>query len=139
MGAGDLPTWMMQLLTMEVLDWEGPIVEIRFNGRVSTQEDVRQLAVEANAFVEACVLSRAERAYFVTCYDGLSAPSDILVELQDAFVDFNQRFSLGDVRYGGGDLAQTVAITTAIRSGHPSKVHSSRKEAVAFLRTLIDR
>jgi len=129
----------MQYLTMEVADWEGPIVEIWFTREIKTVEDTERVLQEATLFMRRFVTPNAPKAYFLTCYDGLSSvPNDLIAELQDKFVSFNERFSLGDVRYGGAVFAKTLVIATAIRSGAPSALHDSREQALTKLRSMMN-
>lgn len=126
------------LISMEVVDWKGPIVEIRFRHPITSADDVDELVSEARSFMEAHVARRGDgKAYFVTCYEGFSVSRSAAQRLQDRFVEFNQKYSKGDVRYGGQLVAQTLIISTAIRSEAPSEIYPTRAEALEHLRQRI--
>ncbi len=125
----------MDLVTMQVVDWQGPIVEILFQRPVTTAADVGELLREARSFMEEAVVAAGEaQAYFVTCYDRFSVPRELAHALQEAFLEFNRQYSKGDVRYGGTLVAKTLVISTAIRSESSSEIYATRDEAIASLR-----
>ena len=129
-----LPHRDFSFLSLNVTDWTGPIVEIRFARPVQTAHDVQTVIREATTFMQSVVRPRARRAYFMTCYDGLSVGHDVLSELRERFVEFNKRFSLGDVRYGGKAFAKTLVVATSLLSSTPSNHFATRQEALASLR-----
>jgi hypothetical protein len=133
----DLPRQTMDFLTMRVVDWDGPIVEIVFNRRIASEPDVEIVLREAIDFMRKYVVAKAKKAYFVTCYDNLDVSRELLTQLQERFVEFNATFSLGDVRYGGTELAQMFVITTSIRSATRSNIFPGREQALAALRDRI--
>ena len=126
------------LVTMQVVDWEGPIVEIVFHRPIATSDDVTELLRETRGFMDQHVRpSGAQKAYFVTCYDGFRVAKEQVHPLQEAFLEFNQQYSKGDVRYGGSVVAQSLVISTAIRSLSASEIHPTREEALESLRERI--
>jgi hypothetical protein len=134
----DLPKRDMGLVTMQVVDWDGPIVEIIFQRPILTERHVEELLWDARSFMEQHVVSAgAARAYFLTCYDGFSVSRDQAHRLQDAFVSFNAVYSRGDARYGGSLVAQTLVIATAVRSESASEMHATRDAALVRLRARI--
>ena len=54
-------------------------------------------------------------------------------------MEFNQQYSKGDVRYGGSVVAQSLVISTAIRSLSASEIHPTREKALESLRERIRR
>ncbi len=117
---------MEDLVTMQVVDWEGPIVEIQFRRPIATSQDVADLARQARAFVEDNVVRAGRsKAYFLTCYEGFAVARECAAELQQAFLAFNGQYSKRDVRYGGTIVAKSIVISTAIRSESSSE-HSAR-------------
>ena len=134
----DLPDETPPLLTLRVVDREGPIVEILFLRPIASITDVSELARAARTFMERHVVSTgAAKAYFVTCYDHFSVSREVAQPLQDAFLEFNRAYSKGDARYGGTLVAQTLVISTSIRDERPSEICATREEALARLRTRI--
>jgi hypothetical protein len=129
-----LPRKEMRFLTMEVVDWAGPIVEIRFNLPVETDHDVEMLLVEANSFMRIHVVPRAYKAYFVTCYDNLRFSREALIRAREGFAGFNERFSLGDVRYGGDAATRTFIIAQSIETATSSAIFETRKQALDAIR-----
>jgi hypothetical protein len=124
-----------RLVTLEVVEREGPIVEIVFHRPIASPEDVDELLREASDFMVRQVLpSGARKAYFLTCYDGFAVAKDLARSLQDAFLRFNEQYSLGDARYGGAVVAQSLVIATAIRSESASELYSTRKGALRSLK-----
>ncbi len=135
MAADALPDpWTMTFATVQVVDWTGPIVETVFHRSIETQSDVDTLWSEATEFMTTVVAPRAEKAFFLTCYDGFRVARDLLGVFQDGLVAFNERFSKGDARYGGSDVARMILISTSIRSARSSNLHGQREEALASLR-----
>jgi hypothetical protein len=131
----DLPRQDMGLVTMQVVDWDGPIVEILFRQPILTEHDVEELLREARSFMDQRVVpAGATHVYFLTCYDGFSVSRQQARRLQDAFVGFNAAYSKGDARYGGSLVAQTLVIATAVRSESASEMHATRDEALQRLR-----
>ncbi len=125
----------MSLVTMQVVEWEGPIVEVLFHKAIAEARDVDELVRQARSFMDLHVAPAGpKRAYFLTCYDGFSVVREQAARLQEAFIEFNGQYSKGDVRYGGSLLAKTLVITTAIRSKSASELHVTRDEALAVLR-----
>ncbi len=125
----------MDLVTMQVVDWEGPIVEILFHRPLATAADVAELLRETRSFMEETVVAAGKaKSYFVTCYDHFSVPREVAHALQEAFLEFNRQYSKGDVRYGGTLVAKTLVISTAIRSESSSELYATRDEALASLR-----
>jgi hypothetical protein len=130
------PAREMELVTMQVVDWEGPIVEILFRRPLATRADLDELLRETSSFMEEVVIPAGRpQAYFLTCYDRFSVPRELARALQEVFLDFNRRYSKGDVRYGGTLVAKTLVISTAIRSESASELHATREEALAALRS----
>ncbi len=128
------------LVTIQVVDWEGPIVEIVFHRPIATPDDVAELLRVARGFMDEHVLpSGAQRAYFVTCYDRFAVAKEQAHPLQEAFLEFNRQYSKGDVRYGGSLVAQSLVISTAIRSESASELHPTRERALESLRERIRR
>jgi hypothetical protein len=126
----------MDLVTMQVVDWEGPIVEILFRRPLAAATDIAELLRETRSFMEETLVSAGKaKAYFLTCYDHFSVPRELAHALQEAFLEFNGRYSKGDVRYGGTLVAKTLVISTAIRSESASEMYATRDEALASLRT----
>jgi hypothetical protein len=132
-----LPSQSFRYLSLEVVDWTGPIVEIRFDKPIESATDAATAVREASSFMRTRVRPRASQAYFITCYDGLAITRETLNELREQFIDFNKRFSLGDVRYGGGHVAKTFVVSTAIQSASRSNHFETRAEALAVLHTQI--
>jgi hypothetical protein len=129
---------MQDLVTMQVVDWEGPIVEILFHRPVASSEDVSELLRETRSFMEEKVVKAGlKKAYFLTCYEGFSVTREHANELQQAFLAFNGQYSQGDVRYGGTILAKTLVISTAIRSESSSEHYDTREKALESLRARI--
>ena len=95
--------------------------------------DVNTAVREATSFMRTRVSPRASQAYFITCYDGLVITRETLNELRERFIDFNGRYSLGDVRYGGSHVAKTFVVSTAIQSASRSNHFETRPEALAVL------
>jgi len=127
-----------ELVRLEIVDWDGPIVEIHFVRPLVSVEDVDRLVAEAEAFVKAHIAPWEDgKAYFLTCYDNFSVPKQLAQRLQDLFVGFNRRYSKGDVRYGGTLVAKTLVISTAIRSESASEIYATREEALDHLRKRI--
>jgi hypothetical protein len=134
------PKQELGLITMEVVDWDGPIIEIRFQQPITSTAAADELVRQARSFVEAHIARRGDgKAYFVTCYEGFSVSRESAQRLQDGFVDFNAQYSKGDVRYGGSLVAQTLIISTAIRSESRSELYATREEALDHLREQIRR
>ena len=134
----DLPSRDSALLTLRVVDRDGPIVEVLFHRAIATADDVREVLHSARTFMEEhLVPAGAAKAYFVTCYDRFSVSRDVARPLQDAFLEFNREYSKGDARYGGTVVAQTLVISTAIRSEKPSEICATREEALEHLRARI--
>lgn len=133
----DLPRRSYRFLTLEVADWTGPIVEISFDRPIDSTADAAAAVREASLFMRTLVAPRSTTAYFITCYDGLSVTRDPLSELQQRFIKFNEKFSVGDVRYGGSHFAKTFVVATSIQSASRSNHHESRAEALAALREKI--
>ncbi len=130
-----LPSRDSELVTLRVVDWDGPIVEILFHRAVASGADVSELLRSARFFMEEHVVSAgAPKAYFVTCYDRFSVSRDLAAPLQEAFLDFNRTYSKGDARYGGTLVAQTLVISTSIRAEKPSEIYATRQEALEHLR-----
>ncbi len=135
--ADGLPRAEMSLVTMQVVDWEGPIVEILFHKPIAEARDVDELLRQARSFMDQHVARAGQRAYFLTCYDGFSVTREQAGRVQEAFIEFNGTYSRGDVRYGGSLLAKTLVITTAIRSKSASELHVTRDEALEVLRARV--
>jgi hypothetical protein len=136
MSQPDAARCEMELVTMQVVDWEGPLVEILFRRPLATADDVTELLRETRSFMEETLVAAGRpKAYFVTCYDNFSMPRELAHVLQETFLDFNRQYSKGDVRYGGTLMAKTLVISTAIRSDSSSEIHATRDEAIASLRT----
>lgn len=133
----DRPKQSYRFLTLEVVDWNGPIVEIGFERPMRSAVDAAAAVREASSFMRTRVSPRASQAYFVTCYDGLSVTREILADLRERFIDFNSRYSLGDVRYGGSHAARTFVVATAVHSASRSNHYETREEALAALRRRI--
>ena len=136
-GNQDLPSASYRFLAMEIVDWAGPIVEIRFLKTIESETDVVTAVAEASSFMRESVLPRADGAYFITCYDGLAMSPETLSALRERFISFNERYSRGDVRYGGGAPAKTFVVSAAIQSGSRSNHFESRAEALTALRNTI--
>ncbi len=130
----DLPYKEMSFLTMQVVDWKGPIVEIGFHRPVETNAQVETLLREANSFMRIHVLSRAGQVYFVTCYDNLHFSPDVLERAREGFAKFNDKYSLGDVRYGGDKVTKTFIIAQSIRAATRSAIFETRKQALEAIR-----
>ncbi len=125
----------MDLVTMRVVDWAGPIVEILFQRPLAVAADVAELLRETRSFMEDVLVAAGQpKAYFVTCYDHFAVPRELAHALQEAFLEFNRQYSKGDVRYGGSLVAKTLVISTAIRSESSSEIYATRDEALASLR-----
>lgn len=131
------PVESYRFLSLEVVDWSGPIVEIRFDKPIETMTDVGAAVREASLFMRTKVQPRADTAYFITCYDDLSITRETLNELREQFIGFNERFSVGDVRYGGGHVARTFVVSTSIQSASRSNHYETRNEALSALRRQI--
>jgi hypothetical protein len=127
------PSQSFRFLSLAVVDWNGPIVEITFDKPIETTTDTATAVREASTFMRTRVSPRASKAYFITCYDGLVITRETLNELRERFIEFNQRFSLGDVRYGGSHVARTFVVSTAIQSASRSNHFETRPEALAVL------
>jgi hypothetical protein len=127
----------MRFLTMEVVDWSGPIVEIRFNRSVETEVDVAALLREANSFMRVHVTPRARKTYFVTCYDNLHFSSKVLEKAREGFAQFNGRYSLGDVRYGGDTVTKTFIIAQSIKAATSSAIYETRQQAIDAIRQMM--
>ncbi len=136
-SADSLPNESYRFLSLEVVDWAGPIVEIRFCGAIESNSDVSAAVREASLFMRTKVLPRSNTAFFITCYDGLSITRETLNELREQFIGFNARFSAGDVRYGGGHVARTFVVSASIQSASRSNHFESRNEALAAVRRQI--
>ena len=129
---------MQDLVTMQVVEWDGPIVEILFHSPIATAGDVARLLREARTFMDETVVKTGRsKAFFLTCYDGFSVAREHAGELQQAFLEFNKQYSKGDVRYGGTIVARTLVIATAIRSESSSEHYGTREEALLSLRQRI--
>ena len=125
----------LSLTTMQVADWNGPIVEVLFHHPITSAADVDCLLRETRAFMDTHIAPRGSpKAYFLTCYDGFTASRENLRHLQDAFLAFNREYSRGDARYGGSVVAQTLVISTAIRADARAEIYATRAEALAHLR-----
>lgn len=127
---GSLPYVEMSFLTMQVVDWKGPIVEIGFNKPVETEAHVETLLREANTFMRNHVTPRAGQAFFVTCYDNLHFAPNVLEKAREGFARFNDKYSLGDVRYGGDTVAKTFIIAQSIKASTRSAIFATRDEAL---------
>lgn len=127
----------MNFLTMKVIDRNGPIVEIDFNRRIESPEDIDVLLAEAESFMESVVRPISERTYFVTCYNRLSVAADLILELRDRFSGFNNKYSKANVRYGGSTFARTFVIATSIKGKEDVALYPDRESAVAAIRELI--
>lgn len=136
-GNEELPSRSFRFLELEVVDWEGPIVEIRFLKTIESENDVVAAVAEASSFMRESVLPKADGAYFITCYDGLAMSPVTLSALRERFIGFNERYSRGDVRYGGGAPAKTFVVSAAIQSRSRSNHFESRAEALTALRNQI--
>ena len=136
-GNEALPNRSFRFLALEVVDWAGPIVEIRFLKTIESETDVVAAVAEASSFMRESVLPRADGAYFITCYDGLAMSPETLSALRERFIGFNDRYSRGDVRYGGGAPARTFVVSAAIQSRSRSNHYESRAEALTALRSTI--
>jgi len=133
-----LPRKDTPLVTIRLIDWTGPIVEVLFHRGFSTSADVEELMHAVTAFVEEHIPAKdGHRAYFLTCYDHFAVPHDLAHPLQEAFLRFNRLYSKGDARYGGTVVAQTLIISTAIRAQTPSEICATREEALQHLRARI--
>jgi hypothetical protein len=131
----DKPHQEMSHLTMQVVDWQGPIVEISFNRPILTADDVHTVLEQAHSFMQLHLVgSGHDRVYFITCYDGFSVAREVTMLLQEGFLEFNRSYSQGDVRYGGSPAAKTIVISTAIKSTSRSEIYASREEALCRLR-----
>ncbi len=138
MPSQNAPSDPGRLVTIQVVDWKGPIVEVVFHRPIRSLEDVRELVDEADEFMRRHVLpTGARKAYFLTCYDHFAVAKDLAHPLQEAFLRFNEQYSLGDARYGGTLVAQSLVISTAIRSESPSELHATREDALGRLRKRI--
>ncbi len=135
----DLPKRSYRFLNLEVVDWNGPIVEIGFEQPITSASDAAAAVREASSFMRTTVLSQAATAYFITCYDGLSVTREVLADLRERFIEFNARYSVGDVRYGGSHAARTFVVATAVHSASRSNHFETRAEALAALRRQITR
>jgi hypothetical protein len=134
-----LPKEVMSHLTMQVVDWQGPVVEILFNRPISSQQDVQLVLDQACRFMDRYFSGTDhEKVYFVTCYDGFSVNHETALALQESFIDFNRRYSHGDVRYGGSASAKTIIISTAIKSTSQSDICSDREQALGRIRARIN-
>jgi hypothetical protein len=135
----ELPREVMSHLTMQVLDWQGPVVEIQFNRPIVSRHDVELVVEQASRFMDRHFSSGSgeEKVYFVTCYDGFSVNREAALALQESFIDFNRRYSLGDVRYGGSASAKTIIISTAIKSTSQSDICTGREQALERIRNRI--
>ncbi|MCP4895660.1 MAG: hypothetical protein GY906_01695 [bacterium] len=129
-----LPFKEMSFLTMQVVDWKGPIVEIRFHRPVETTAQVDTLLREANSFMRVEVSPSARQVYFVTCYDNLHFSPDVLEHAREGFARFNDRYSLGDVRYGGNAVTKTFIIAQSIKSATRSAIFETRGQAIQAIR-----
>jgi hypothetical protein len=126
------------LVTIQVVDWAGPIVEVLFHRGIARAADIEELMRTARSFLEDHVVAAGEpKAYFLTCYDHFSVSHDLAHPLQEAFLEFNRLYSKGDARYGGTVVAQTLIISTAIRAEKPSEICATRDEALQHLRARI--
>ena len=132
-----LPSQSFKFLKLEVVSWNGPVVEIHFERPIESVGDVEAAVREATTFMRSRVSPRAGAAFFVTCYDGLTITRDNLKQLREKFIDFNSHYSRGDVRYGGGHVARTFVVSTAIDSGSRSNHFETRPEALAAVNQLI--
>jgi hypothetical protein len=130
----DLPSQKLSFLTMQVVDWDGPIVEIGFHRPVETEGDLALLLREANTFMRVHVTPKARKVYFVTCYDGLHFASGVMAKAREGFATFNGKYSLGDVRYGGDTVAKTFIIAQSIEAATRSHIFETREQALAALR-----
>ncbi len=140
MEQAGLPKKDMAFVTMQVVEWDGPIVEIVFRRALATTADVEQLLEEARMFMDTYLpAARRDKAYFITCYDHFSVSRDQAHRLQEAFLDFNRVYSRGDVRYGGTLVAQTLVISTSIKSESASEIHPTRDQALERLRARIQK
>ena len=133
----DLPSRSYRFLTLEVVDWTGPIVEITFDRAIDSIADAGAAVREASLFMRTLVAPRSSSAFFITCYDGLSVTREPLSELQQRFIEFNEKFSVGDVRYGGSHFAKTFVVATSIQSASRSNHFESRADALVALREKI--
>jgi hypothetical protein len=128
----------MRFLTMEVVDWTGPIVEIRFNQPVERNEQVDTLLREANSFMKIHVKPRAQKAFFVTCYDNLHFSPEVLERARAGFAEFNANYSLGDVRYGGDAVTKTFIIAQSIKAATSSAIFQTRRQAIDAIRKMMN-
>jgi hypothetical protein len=133
------PKEVMSHLTMQVVDWQGPVVEIQFNQPISSQQDVEAVFDQARRFMARHFPPEPdqEKVYFVTCYDGFSVTHETALAMQESFIDFNRRYSRGDVRYGGSASAKTIIISTAIKSTSQSEICTGREQALERIRARI--
>lgn len=130
-----LPPVEMEFLRFQVVDEDGPIVEKWFRRPVLTLDDVERLEGEARRYMESVVKPWAQKAFFLTCYEGLDVSSEVLDALQERIVAFNEEYSLGDVRYGGKSFAKVFVIATSIRTASPGSSHfAEREDALEVLR-----
>jgi hypothetical protein len=121
-------------LTIDVVDWNGPIVELGFNRPINNEHDADAVVREAHTFMRTRLAPRARKAYFVTCYDDLVVSPKHLERLREGFLGFNAAYSLGDVRYGGAHFAKTFIISAAVRAAERSNIHPDRESALKALR-----
>ena len=134
----DLPRRDSALVTIQIVDTVGPIVEVLFHRGITTAADVEELLGSVRSFLEDYVVAAGSpKAYFVTCYDHFSVTHDLAHPLQEAILEFNRTYSKGDARYGGTVVAQTLIISTAIRAAAPSEIYATRNEALQHLRARI--
>lgn len=133
----DLPHRSYRFLTLQVVDWDGPVVEIGFDRPIESKADAGAAVREASLFMRTQVAPRSPTAFFITCYDGLTVGREPLAELQQRFIEFNEKFSVGDVRYGGSTFARTFVTATSIQSASRSNHYQSRDEALSALREKI--
>lgn len=133
----DRPCQELSHITMEVVDWKGPIVETSFHRPIDTTDDAEAVIREAIEFMEQWIRPRFGGAFFLTCYDGLKISREVAIHLQNRFLEFNRAYSKGDARYAFNTAAKAFVIATAIKASEKPNFYTGRTEALIALRALI--
>ena len=125
-----------KFLSFRILDPQTPLVEVHFNEGPEDEQDAASVVSEAEEFMRTAF--PGGRAYFLNCYDNVRIPRRMIEALKRAFLSFNAKYSLGDVRYGGTLSSKAFWISTAVQEKTTSRVFSTREEAMDALQRMMD-